>query len=127
MLKRSDTGVLGASWLAGHGGSEGSEAPGVSSRVQRAASSLQMQPEERVLASCGAAKAAPLTMLKRYLLRAPLGATPVVEQLGHTRLVAHLLGEGALVALQLGAQGLRCHLLLVQLCVARRQLALGLL
>ena len=55
-VKRSENGDLGGFWLEGHGLSEGSETLGLSSRVRRAASSLQMQPEKPVAASHGAAK-----------------------------------------------------------------------
>ena len=58
MVKRSENGVLGGLWLEAHGLSVGSEAPGPSSRVRRAASSLQTQSEEPVVASCGATKTA---------------------------------------------------------------------
>ena len=54
---------LGGLWLKAHGLSVGSEVLGLSSRVRRAAPSLQMQPEERVVASCGTAQAAALSML----------------------------------------------------------------
>ena len=50
--------------LEGHGLSMGSEALGLSSRVRRAASRLQMHAEETVLASYGPAKTAILTMLR---------------------------------------------------------------
>ena len=63
MVKRSEIVNLGGVWLKGHGLSEGSETLGLSSRVRRAAPSLQMQPEKPMAASHGAAKTATLTML----------------------------------------------------------------
>ena len=63
MVKRSENGVLGGLWLEGHGLSVGSEVPGLSSRVRRAAPSLHMQTDEPVEASYGLAKTATLTML----------------------------------------------------------------
>jgi len=56
MVKRSGNGAIGGLWQKGHGLSVGSEAKGPSSRVRRAASSLQMQPHEPLVASCGATK-----------------------------------------------------------------------
>jgi len=58
MVKRSENGVLGAAWLQGHGLSVGPEVMGCYSRVRRAASSLQMQPGEPVVARYGATKTA---------------------------------------------------------------------
>ena len=51
MVKRSENGDLGGLWLEGHGFSVGSEVPGLSSRVRRAAPSLQMQSDVPVMAS----------------------------------------------------------------------------
>ena len=65
MVKRSEIGILGAALRGSHGFSAESEALGLSSRVRRAASSLQMQSEETVLASYGPTKTAILTMLVR--------------------------------------------------------------
>ena len=65
MVKRSEVGESGGAWLQRHGLSVGSEVLGLSSRVLRAASSLQMQPDEPVVASYGTAKTATLTMLER--------------------------------------------------------------
>ena len=56
--KRSGNGVLGGAWLQCHGRPEASELLGASSRVRRAASSLQMPPDELLLAGYGAAKTA---------------------------------------------------------------------
>jgi len=56
MVKRSKNGDLSGLWLEGHGLSVRSEALGLFSRVRRAASSLQMQSDEPVVASCGTAK-----------------------------------------------------------------------
>ena len=53
--KSGDSGGL---WLEGHGLPEGSEALGLSSLVPRAAPSLQVRPDEPVVASYGAAKTA---------------------------------------------------------------------
>ena len=64
MVKRSEIGVLGAALRGSHGISAESEVLGLSSRVRRAASSLQMQSEETVLASYGPTKTAILTMLQ---------------------------------------------------------------
>ena len=63
MVKRGEIGVLGAALRGSHGTSAESEFLGLSSRVRRVASSLQMQSEETVLASCGPTKTAILTML----------------------------------------------------------------
>ena len=62
MVKGSEIGVLGAALRGSHGLSAESEALGLSSRVRRVASSLRMQSEETVLASCGPTKTAILTM-----------------------------------------------------------------
>ena len=64
MVKRSGIGILGAALRRSHGLSAESEV-GLSSRVRRAASSLQMQSEETVLASYVPTKTAILTMLAR--------------------------------------------------------------
>jgi len=56
MVKRSENGDLGGLWQEGHGLPEISEVLGLSSRVRRAAQSLQMQPDEPVVASYGPAK-----------------------------------------------------------------------
>ena len=53
---------LGALWRKGHGLLEGSETLGLSSRVRRAAPSLQTQTDETVVASYGLAKTVTLTM-----------------------------------------------------------------
>ena len=58
-------GSFGAAWLQGHGHPMGSETLGLSTRVRGAASSLQMQPEEPVVAGRGPTKTAPLAMLSR--------------------------------------------------------------
>ena len=63
MVKGSEIGILGAALRRSHGLSAASEVLGLSSRVRRAASSLQMQSEETVLASYGPTKTAILTML----------------------------------------------------------------
>ena len=63
MAKGSAIGILGVALRRGHGLSAESEVLGLSSRVRRAASSLQMQSEETVLASYGPTKTAILTML----------------------------------------------------------------
>ena len=63
MVKRSEIVGLGGLWVEGHGLPEGSEALGLSSRVRRQAPSLQMQPDEPVVASYGAAKTATLTIM----------------------------------------------------------------
>ena len=63
MVKRGENVNLGGLWQKGHGLSVGSEAKRPSSRVRRAASSLQMQSHEPLLASCGGTKTATLTML----------------------------------------------------------------
>ena len=56
MAKRGEIGEFGTAWLLGHGLSVGPEVVGRSSRVRRAAPSLQMQPEARVVARYGTAK-----------------------------------------------------------------------
>jgi len=61
MVKRSENVNFGGSWLRSHRSLRWSEAPGPSSRVRRAASSLRMQSEETVVASYGLAKMATLT------------------------------------------------------------------
>ena len=71
MVKRSESGDLGGLWLEGHGRPEGSETLGASSRVRRAAPSLQIQSDEPVVASYGAPKTATLTVL---VARAAAGA-----------------------------------------------------
>ena len=53
MVKSSEIGEFGAAWLQGHGLSVGAETRGPSSRVRRAAPSLQMQPDELLVASYG--------------------------------------------------------------------------
>ena len=63
MVKRSEIVNLGGVWLKRHGLSEGSETLGLSSRVRRAAPSLQMQTDELVEASCGLVNTATLTIL----------------------------------------------------------------
>ena len=69
MVKGSGIGILGTALRRRHGLSAESEVMGPSSRVRRAASSLQMQSEETVLASYGPTKTAILTRLHS---RAPL-------------------------------------------------------
>ena len=64
MVKRSEIVDLRGLWLEGHGLSVGSETLGLSSRVQGAAQSLQMQSDEPVVSSYGLAKTATLTMLR---------------------------------------------------------------
>jgi len=59
MVKRSGNGAIGGLWQKGRGRPVGSEAKGPSSRVRRAASSLQMQPHEPLVASGGATKTPP--------------------------------------------------------------------
>ena len=54
--RRREIGEFGAAWLQGHGLSVGSEVMGCSSRLRRAASSLQDQQQEPVVASHGPAK-----------------------------------------------------------------------
>ena len=66
MVKSSEIGMLGAALRQSHGLSAESEVLGLSSRVRRAASSLQMQSEETVLASYGPTKTAILTMLVHH-------------------------------------------------------------
>ena len=63
MVQGSEIGTLGAALRRSHGLSAESEVLGLSSRVRRAASSLQMQSEETVLDSYGPTKTAILTML----------------------------------------------------------------
>jgi len=63
MVECSELVNLGGLRREGHGLLEGSEKLGLSSRVRRAAPSLQMQTEEPVTASCGLAKTATFTML----------------------------------------------------------------
>ena len=75
--------------------------------------------------SCGARLDAPVELLElvleqRDLLRPPLGVAPLLEQLGHHHVVAHLLGQSPLVLLQLRLTRLHLKPLLVQLGVARR-------
>ena len=65
MVKRSENVNLGGLWLEGHGLSVGSEALGLSFRVNRAGASLQTQSVEPVVVSCGLTKTATLTMLPR--------------------------------------------------------------
>ena len=63
MVKRNEIVSLAGLWLEGHGHQEGSEVLGLSSRVRRAAPSLQMQSDEPVVARYHLAKTATLTML----------------------------------------------------------------
>ena len=65
MLKRGGIVNLGRLWREGHGLSVRSEVMGRFYRVRRAASSLQLQPEEPAVARCGLTKTATLTMLSR--------------------------------------------------------------
>ena len=55
-------GEFGGAWLQRHGLWVGAEKLGLLSRARKAASSLQMQSEEAVLASCIAAQTAALTV-----------------------------------------------------------------
>ena len=75
MVKRSEIGALGAALRRSHGFYAEFEVPGLSSRVRRAASSLQMQSEETVLASYGPTKTAILTMLVHGQLGAARAAS----------------------------------------------------
>ena len=63
MVRRSEIVDLGGLWREGHGRSEKSETLGLSSRVRRAALSIQMQTDEPEVAGYGTAKTATLTML----------------------------------------------------------------
>ena len=63
MVKQRHVGVLGAALRRSHGFSAEPKVLRLSSRVRRAASSLQMQSEETVLDSYGPTKTAILTML----------------------------------------------------------------
>ena len=65
MVNGSEISILGAAWLQGHGLFVGSETMGLSSRVSRTATRLQMQPEEPMEARYGPTKVATLTMLAR--------------------------------------------------------------
>ena len=67
MVKRSEIVDLRGLWLEGHGLSVGSETLGLSSRVQGAAQSLQMQSDEPVVSSYRLAKTATLTVLPTAL------------------------------------------------------------
>ena len=68
MVKRSEFGILGVALRQGQQAcSVGSELLGLSSRVRRAASSLQLQSNEAVVASHGPAKTATLTLLRILL------------------------------------------------------------
>jgi len=89
MVKRSEIGELGGAWLQDQGRSVGSEVIGCSSRVRRAAPSLQVQPDEPTEASRGAAKTATLTMRRRRrrrrrrpLLCSTAAAAPLVAKDG---------------------------------------------
>ena len=64
LAKRGENGILGGLWLEGHGLSVKSDLLDLSSRVPRAAPSLQTQSVEPVVASCGANKTATLAMLR---------------------------------------------------------------
>ena len=64
-VKRSENGDWGGLWREGHGLSEGSDPPGLSSRVRRTAPGLQMRSVEPAAASYGATKTATLPMLFR--------------------------------------------------------------
>jgi len=61
MVKRSEIVNLGGLWLEGHGLPERSETLDLSSRVRRAAPSIQMQSDESVVSRSGTAKTATLT------------------------------------------------------------------
>ena len=98
MVRRSESGDLGGLWPKGHGRPEGSETPlGASSRVRRAAPSLQMHPEEPVEARYGLTRPASLTILEHP--RHALEAEHVHDE-GHVVCVerhvvrAHLQGRG---------------------------------
>ena len=84
MVKRSEVVNLGGLWLKGHGLSEGSETLGLSSRVRRAAPSLQMQTDEPMETSHGLAKTATLTIL-RHLEAALLVQQPQQHLYGQTQ------------------------------------------
>ena len=56
MVERKENVTVGRLLLTGHALSVESDLLGLSSRVQRAAPSLQMQSVEPVVASCGATK-----------------------------------------------------------------------
>ena len=58
MVKRSEVVDLGGLWLEGRGRSEKPETLGLSSRVRRAAPSIQMQSDESVVSRSGTAKTA---------------------------------------------------------------------
>ena len=64
-VKRSENVSLGGLWPQSCGLPVRFEVMGRFCRVRRAASSLQLQPEEPVVASCGLTKTATLTMLSR--------------------------------------------------------------
>ena len=63
MVKRSEMATSGGVWLTSHRLLRWSEAPALSSRVRRAASSLRMRPHEPALSRSGTAKTATLTTL----------------------------------------------------------------
>ena len=63
VVKRDELVDLGGLWLESHGLPEKSETLGLSSRVRRAAPSIQMQSDESVVSRSGTAKTATLTML----------------------------------------------------------------
>ena len=70
MVKRSEKVNLGGLWLEGRCLSEESEVLGLSSRVRRAAPSLQTQADEPAVASCGLAKTAASAARRRRASRA---------------------------------------------------------
>ena len=72
MVERSGMGDFGAARLQDHGVPVGSETLGVSSRVRRAALSLQTQPEAPVVAGRAPTKTVTLTMLPPPCEAAPV-------------------------------------------------------
>ena len=77
MVKRSQIGILGGLLLKGDGLSVGPVVLGRFSRVRRAASRLQLQSEEPVVAGHRLAKTATVTMLARSRSRRPSAACPL--------------------------------------------------
>ena len=71
MVKRSEIGIWGTALCRSQGFPAEPEVLGLSSRVRRAASSLQMQSEETVLDSYGPTKTAILTMLQPPMMICP--------------------------------------------------------
>jgi len=75
MVKRSGNGDVDGLWLKGQGPSVGPEALRVSSRIHRAAASLQLQSHGAVVASCGLPLLLCVSMRRSVYARA-LVATP---------------------------------------------------